>query len=92
MEILPSQDDVLCVKQNLIVLVCRLLTKFFRDLTPFSKCVPVHIPHQYSKEMAMKSEDAVIEVLLKDETQHSDMIDIMNFMQDCLGKNFPEDG
>lgn len=86
---LPSHDDVLCVKQNLIVLVCRLLTKFFRDLTPFSKCVPAHIPHEYSTEMAMKSEYAVIEVLLKDETRHSDMIDIMNFMQDCLGKGFP---
>ena len=40
----------------------------------------------------MKSEDAVIEVFLKDENRHSDMIDIMNFMQDCLGKDFPEDG
>ena len=89
---LPSHDDILHVKQNLVILVCRLLTRFFRDLTPFSKCVPAHIPHEYSKEMAMKSEDAVIEVLLKDENRHSDMIDIMNFMQDCLGKDFPEDG
>ena len=58
----------------------------------FSKCVPAHILHQYSDEMAKKSEDAVIEALLKDETQYSDMIDIMKFMQDCLGKDFPEDG
>ena len=53
------------MKQNLVVLVCWLLTRFFRDLK--SKCVPEHIPHEYSKEMAIKSEDAVIEVLLKDE-------------------------
>ena len=33
--------------------------------------------------MAVKSEYAVIEVLLKDETQHSNMTDIMNFKQDC---------
>ena len=89
---LPSHDDVQSVKQNLIVLVCRLLTKFFHDLNPFSKCVPAHILHQYSDEMAKKSEDAVIEVLFKDETRHSDMIYIMYFMQDCLGKDFPEDG
>jgi hypothetical protein len=87
---LQSHDDVLCVKQNLVVLVCQLLTKFFHDLTPFSKCVPAHIPHQYSKETAMKSEDAVNEVLLKDETRHSVIIDIMNFMQDCLGKDLDE--
>ena len=81
---------MLGVKHNLVVLVCRLLCTFFQDLTPFSKSVPAHIPHKYSQEMGKKSEDAVIDVLLKDETRHSDMIDIMGYMQDCLGKDFPE--
>ena len=70
--------------------MCRMLTKFFRDLIPLAKSVPAHLLHKYSGEMAKKSEDAVIEVLLKDETRHSDMIDIMSFTQDCLGKDFPE--
>ena len=85
----PSSNDVLCVKHNLVVIVCRMLMKFFRDLIPLAKSVPAHILHKYSGEMAKKSEDAVIEVLLKDETRHSDIIDIMSFTQDCLGKTSP---
>lgn len=57
---LPSHDDVLAVKQNLIVLVCRLLCTFFKDLNPLSKSVPAHVTHMYSQEMGKKSEDAVI--------------------------------
>ena len=67
---LPSHDDVHAVKQNLVVLVCRLLCTFFKDPNPLSKSVPAHIPHKFSKEMEKKSEDAVIDVLLKDETRH----------------------
>jgi hypothetical protein len=88
---LPSREDVVYVKHNLIVLTFRLLMKFFHDLTPYSKCVPEHILHKYSDIMADKSEHAVIDVLLKDETKHSDMTDIMTFMQDTLGKEFPDD-
>ena len=39
---LPNHDDVQSVKHNLIVFICRLLTKFFCDLSPFSKIMCTH--------------------------------------------------
>lgn len=52
--------------------------------------MPQHIIHQYSQEMAIKTEDAVIDILLKDKTRHTDMIEIMQFMQDSLGEDFSD--
>ena len=88
---LPCQDDISIVKGHLNVLICRLLTKFFHDLAPYAKFVPDHIIHKYSQQMATKSEVSVIDVLLKDETRHADMIEIMHFMQESLGNEFPND-
>ena len=45
---LPSSSDVAAVKDNLVVLVGRILTQYFRALEPFSKAVPKHILHKYS--------------------------------------------
>ena len=44
-----------------------------------------HIRHKYSKEMSKKSEVVVMNVLMKDETKHSDMISIMELMQTYFG-------
>ena len=41
--------------------------------------------------MASKSEVIVVDVLMKNEAKHSDMIDIMSRMQEYLGKNYPSD-
>lgn len=88
---LPTTDDIHAVQSNLVILVSRVLTQFIDDLSPLSKAVPKHILHKYSQQMASKSEVIVVDVLMKNEAKHSDMIDIMSRMQEYLGKNYPSD-
>lgn len=88
---LPSQSEVNSVKKNMTVIVCRILTDYIQDLSPLAKAVPKHIHHRYSKQMAQKSEVIVLDVLMKNETCHSDMINIMQTMQGYLGKDYPTD-
>ena len=88
---LPTSDDVAKVKDNLVVLVSRVLTKYLPKLASFSKVVTKHIRHVYSKEMSGKSEVYVLDILMKNETTRKDMIDIMKTIQDYLGKDYNED-
>lgn len=88
---LPTTDDIHTVQSNLVILVSRILTQFIDDLSPLSKAVPKHIFHKYTQQMASKSEVIVVDVLMKNEAQHSDMIDIMSRMQEYLGEDYPSD-
>ena len=88
---LPSSSDVVAVKNNLVVLVSRILTEYFTSLTPFSKVVPKHILHRYSSQMSKKSDVVVLDVLMKNEAKHKDMLEIMTTIQDYLGKTYPDD-
>ena len=90
-DFLPSRKDITAARSDLVVLVSRILTQFIKDLTPFQKIVPQHIAHSYSKQMAIKSEVVLVDVLMKNETKHSDMIDIMNAMHSYLGQDYPSD-
>ena len=45
---LPQQSDVVRVKSNLVILVSRLLTKYFPALRFLTSIVPKHIRHKYS--------------------------------------------
>ena len=87
---LPSSSDVAAVKDNLAVLVGCILTQNFRALEPFSKAVPKHILHKYSDVMSKKSDVVVLDVLMKNEAKHKDMLDIMRLLQDYLGDNYPD--
>ena len=88
-DFLPTSEDHLAVQQNLVVIVSRILTQYLDSLSVFSKSVSAHIPHKYSEEMGRKSEVVVLDVLMKNEAKHSDMIDIMKSMQGYLGANYP---
>ena len=86
---LPTVADVQCVKSNLVTIVSCILTRYIHDLSPLSKSIPKHILHKYSTQMSQKSEVVVLDVLMKNEAKHSDMLDIMLKMQEYLGKNYP---
>ena len=88
---LPTNSNIAAVKSNLIVLVGRILTEYFPSLAPFSKVVPKHILHRYSAQMSKKSEVCVLDVLMKNEAKHKDMLDIMETLQDYLGEDYPDD-
>ena len=89
--LLPTSEDVVAVRRNLVVLVSRIITEYIDDLSVLSKAVPQHIPHRYSKEMGVKSEVIVLDVLMKNEANKSDMIDIMHCMQNYLGDDYPSE-
>ena len=88
---LPNSSDVDQCKANLVKIVSRSLTYYISALIPFTKVVPKHILHTYSSEMAMKSDVFALDILMKNEAKHKDMIDIMNKYQDYLGKGYNEE-
>ena len=56
----------------------------------FPSCtVPQHISHQYTKEMSRRLKVAVLDILMKNEACHSDMVDIMKIMHSYLGSDYP---
>ena len=87
---LPTCDDVNKVKANLVILISRVLTQYVAELAPLSKVVPKHILHKYSKEMSQKSDVFILDVLMKNEVVHKDMIDIMMALQNYLGDGYNE--
>ena len=87
----PTFEDIAAVRRNLVVLVSRVITKYIVGLSVFSKVVPQHIQHKHSKEMDQKSEVIVLDVLMKNESSRSDMIDIMRCMQNYLGEDYPRE-
>ena len=88
---LPTQFDVNATKQNLVVLVSRILTRYMHSLSPLSKAIPQHITHKYTAQMSKKSEVVVFDVLMKNEAKSSDMINTMKKMQQYLGEGYPKD-
>ena len=86
---LPNKDDVLAIRRTLTVLVARILCKHIKCLSQLSKQVPAHISHDYSDNMAQKSDVFFLDVLMKNEALHSDMVDIILHMHDYLGEDNP---
>lgn len=55
--ILPSGDDNKAIIDNIVILIARIMTKHIPYFSEdFSRLVPSHILHEYSCEMAKKSE------------------------------------
>lgn len=53
---LPSEDSNFAVESDFITLVSRILVKYLPAFSFLKDVVVHHIPHQYSQEMAQKSE------------------------------------
>ncbi len=55
-QLLPDLVDGCVIKKNLAVLICRVLRKYMPYFKTFAKAIERHIQHEYSHEMAQKSE------------------------------------
>ena len=53
--LLPSSDDICKMKSNFQFHIARVITTFLHCLTPMKAVVPLHIQHQYHREMSRKS-------------------------------------
>ena len=82
-------DEVTAMKQNLTVLVSRVLCQYIKCLSHCSSSVAWHIEHIYSKEMASKSDVAVLDVLHLNEAQNSDLYEIMKITE-YLGPEYSD--
>ena len=87
---IPNITDVKKCKANFVNIVCRKITRYITGLTDLAKAVPKHIPHMYSAEMAQKSEVFALDVLMRNEAKHKDMIEIMRTYQGYLGEDYDE--
>ena len=54
--ILPTPENVLRVKQNLAILVSRVVCRYISCLKHFSVAIQSHITHKFSDQMAGKSD------------------------------------
>ncbi len=88
---LPNSSDVTAVKENLVSIFIRILTRYIDGLAPLAKVVPKHILHQHSREMGQKSEVYTLDVLMKNEAKHADMVDIMRILQGYFGSNHSDE-
>ncbi len=52
---LPTKQDSEAIRQNMAILVARILIKNFSFLKSFSRCLGRHILHRFSHEMSEKS-------------------------------------
>ena len=82
---LPSREDLKTVQGDLEVLVGRIVCDYVKDLRELKRFVVAHILHTYSDKMAEKSEVIVLDVLHKNETKSSDMVQIMREMSSYMG-------
>ena len=73
----PTLSDIQICKSALVKIVSRKITQHLTGLTHFSKIVPKHILHRYSREMACKSEVFALNAVMKNECVHKDMVDIL---------------
>lgn len=81
---IPSVTDIQSLRQNSVILVCRILCKYIKSFACMSDVIPPHIIHPHTIDMDEKSETIVLDVLHKNEAKHEDMFDIMRIQQSYL--------
>ena len=82
-----QREDIIVIQGDLEVLVSRILCDYIKGLEKLKRLVTKHIPHQYSEEMAVRSEVVVLDVLHNNENVSSEMIEIMRTMVSYLGSD-----
>ena len=88
---MPLQEDADKIKGNLVTIVSRVLKQYISGLIPLRNSILKHIRHIYTTEMSRKSEVVVLDVFMKNENKHADMIAIMSALQGHLGSNYNEE-
>ena len=73
-------DEVEAVKlrEDLKVLVGRVLVAHIPQLSFLKRIIPEHIPHKYQREMMQKSIIVPLPMMMKDEKKYEDVVDILD--------------
>lgn len=76
-EFLPSISDCHDLDTSLTYHISKILCKYVKCLQPFEKCLPEYIDHPFIKELSMKSEYRIMDLLDKSENKSDEMISIL---------------
>ena len=77
----PTQDELKSLRSDLATLAGRILCKRFHFLRPLRGIVDASIPCEHAAEMQQKSTVASLGVLDLNEASHSDMAEIIRYVQ-----------
>ncbi len=79
-----SKGELQSMRYKYIVLISRILIDFFPCLKVIKSIVPSHIEHEFSKEMAEKSEIINMPVVPFNQNKTSDVCGYMEYVTDFL--------
>ena len=72
------------LQENFKVLVGRVLVENVAHLSFLKSIIPMHIHHDYEREMALKSTIVPLSMQLKDEKKYDDVVDILDYYKQEL--------
>lgn len=78
---LLDEEELKAIKQDLIVLVARVLVEFFPSLSFLKSVIPEHIQHNFSREMANKSIKPIVPY---NQSKHADVVQYLESLQTFL--------
>ena len=80
-EFLPSEQDLQHIRADFIMLFARTIVTYLKDFSVLRFCVDFHLPHQYSKDTALKSLPVPLGIVEWNENKQTDMIEILKYVQ-----------
>lgn len=89
---LLSDDETTKLRDEIKVLVERVLAANIKKLSFMKSVIPVHIPHRFQKEMAEKSIIVPMPLQLKDEKKYDDVVHILSFYEDAVDEIYTKAG
>ncbi|XP_078656847.1 uncharacterized protein LOC144902987 isoform X2 [Branchiostoma floridae x Branchiostoma belcheri] len=78
---LPTPEIQALIRHDFIIIGSRFLTRHVPALQQLSPAVIHHIPHEYTETMSQPSTEFLLGLLFKNESITSDLVDILQHMQ-----------
>ena len=89
---LLDKVEAVKLREDLKVLVGRILVKNMPQLSFLKQIIPEHIPHKYQREIAQKSIIVPLLMMMKDEKKYEDVVDILDGYEQQLEEIFIKAG
>ena len=77
-----DRADWIEIQKRMRTLTARAITEFLPQLAVFKECSPLETYCQYGNEMKKKSHVVTLPVLMKDEKKYSDMVDVLDKLEE----------
>ena len=88
----PNIEEWKTYISNSKVILGRILLQFFPEFKFLSKSMPKHIPHDYTKEMSLKSNIISMPIIEANETKYKDVVHILKTYEKWITEIYQEAG